>query len=88
MYLAISFNMPIKFGASAISQVRLFNSHPTGKMESGERLDALMGEGGISDCGNAQNCVLACPKEIPLTVSIAEVGREVTKYAFKKLLGS
>ena len=37
------------------------------RMNKDERLDALMGEGGIADCGNAQNCVEVCPKEIPLT---------------------
>src|SRR6202158_373844 len=32
-------------GAAAISQVRLFNAHPTGKMLKTERLHALMGDG-------------------------------------------
>ncbi len=36
-----------------------------------ERLDALIAEGGIQNCGNAQNCVKVCPKHIPLTTSIA-----------------
>lgn len=75
-------------GASAISQVRLFNMHPTGKMYADERLDALMDKGGLADCGNAQMCVLACPKEIPLTTSIAEMEWEATKRMFRKLLGS
>ena len=35
-----------------------------------------MGEGGVADCGKAQNCVEVCPKEIPLVDSIAVVGRE------------
>ncbi|MBZ0253082.1 MAG: succinate dehydrogenase iron-sulfur subunit [Candidatus Methylomirabilis sp.] len=74
-------------GAAAISQVRLFNSHPTGAMHAHERLDSLMEPGGIQDCGNAQNCVKACPKEIPLTESIADVGRQMTGYSVKKLLG-
>lgn len=74
-------------GAAAISQVRLFNMHPTGKMHRGERLEALMGEGGIVDCGNAQNCVHACPKEIPLTESIAAVGRQTTGHVLRRLLG-
>ena len=65
-------------GAHAINQARLFNAHPTGATLKSERLDVLMGEGGVSDCGNAQNCVKVCPKEIPLTESIAEVGRQVT----------
>jgi succinate dehydrogenase / fumarate reductase iron-sulfur subunit len=74
-------------GAAAISQVRLFNMHPTGGMHARERLEALMGEGGLADCGNAQNCVHACPKEIPLTESIAEMGRQVTVHAVRRLLG-
>ncbi len=74
-------------GAAAISQVRLFNSHPTGKMQEDVRLDALMEEGGLESCGNAQNCVEVCPKEIPLTYSIAEMERAATKRIFKKLLG-
>lgn len=71
-------------GPFAISQVRLFNTHPTGQMNKEERLEALLGEGGIADCGNSQNCVQSCPKGIPLTTSIAHMNRETTKYAFKK----
>ena len=68
-------------GAAAISQVRLFNTHPTGKALKSERLHALMGNGGIHECGYAQNCVEVCPKDIPLTRSIAEVGGAVMKQA-------
>ena len=71
-------------GAHAINQARLFNSHPTGATLADERLDTLMGEGGVNDCGNAQNCVKVCPKEIPLTESIAAIGRAVTVHAVKK----
>lgn len=73
-------------GAAAISQVRLFNTHPTGTMAKHERLEALMGDGGIHECGYAQNCVKICPKDIPLTRSISEVGREVTKQALVDFL--
>ena len=66
-------------GPAAISQVRLFNMHPSGAMHKNARLDALMGEGGIADCGKAQNCVEVCPKEIPLVDSIAVVSRDTTK---------
>jgi succinate dehydrogenase / fumarate reductase iron-sulfur subunit len=45
-----------------------------------------MGPGGIADCGNAQNCVEICPKEIPLTDAIAEVGRQTTGKWFRDLL--
>jgi succinate dehydrogenase / fumarate reductase iron-sulfur subunit len=72
-------------GPAAISQARLFNTHPTGKHNAGERLEALMEPGGISECGNAQNCVEVCPKEIPLTESIGAMGRQVTRHAFRKL---
>jgi succinate dehydrogenase iron-sulfur subunit len=71
-------------GAAAISLVRLYNLHPSGKLHADERLDAIMGEGGIEECGKAQNCVEVCPKEIPLVDSIAEVGRATTK---RMLLG-
>jgi succinate dehydrogenase / fumarate reductase, iron-sulfur subunit len=72
------------FGAHAIGQVVLFNSHPTGRHMSGVRLDALIAEGGIQNCGNAQNCVAVCPKKIPLSHSIASAGRAATFHAFRK----
>jgi succinate dehydrogenase / fumarate reductase iron-sulfur subunit len=70
-------------GAHAISQARLFNEHPTGKVLQAARLGALQGRGGVSDCGNAQNCVKVCPKEIPLTESIGAIGRAVTVHSFR-----
>ena len=71
-------------GAHAISQAMLFNAHPTGQMNSAERLDALMAEGGLQVCGNAQNCVAVCPKSIPLTTSIARAGRATTVRMLKR----
>jgi succinate dehydrogenase / fumarate reductase iron-sulfur subunit len=73
-------------GAAIISQVRLFNMHPTGTMHARERLDAVMGPGGVADCANAQNCVNICPKTIPLTESIAEVNRQAIRRAVSGLL--
>jgi succinate dehydrogenase / fumarate reductase iron-sulfur subunit len=72
-------------GAAPISQVRLFNLHPTGAMHADDRLHGLMGPGGIQDCGKAQNCVQVCPKEIPLTTSIAAMNRDVTRLVVKDL---
>jgi succinate dehydrogenase / fumarate reductase iron-sulfur subunit len=72
-------------GAATISQVRLFNTHPTGAELKRERLAALMGDGGIQECGYAQNCVEVCPKDIPLTRSISEVSGEVMKQAIGDL---
>ncbi|MEM9366775.1 MAG: succinate dehydrogenase iron-sulfur subunit [Planctomycetota bacterium] len=71
-------------GPHAISQAMLFNNHPTGRSIEGERLDELSGPGGVATCGNAQNCVSVCPKEIPLTTSIARAGRSTTLHAIKK----
>ncbi len=70
-------------GAAIVSQARLFNNHPTGAALMGERLEALMGEGGIADCGKAGNCVEVCPKEIPNLESIADVQRQMTVHAIK-----
>ncbi len=63
-------------GPQAIAQVRLMNMHPTGKMTRDERLEGIMGEDGITNCGNAQNCVKVCPMSIPLTKAIYEENRE------------
>ena len=71
-------------GAHAIGQVMLFNSHPIGEIDAGDRLDELMGPGGLHVCGNAQNCVSVCPKEIPLTTAIGRAGRATTIHAIKK----
>ena len=73
-------------GPQAIGQAALFNEHPTGQMTAGERLKSLMGPGGIADCGNAQNCVKACPKEVPLTWAIGKIGRDTTIHAVKSWL--
>lgn len=75
-------------GPAPIQQVRLFNAHPTGAMNKAERLRAIMQPGGITECGNSQNCVRACPKGIPLTTSIAHLNRETTVQSLKDFFGS
>lgn len=75
-------------GPAPLSQVRLFNAHPTGEMNKEERLEAIMGEGGLAECGNSQNCVQSCPKGIPLTTSIAALNRETTVHGIRKMLGT
>lgn len=72
-------------GPSIIGQVRLFNIHPVAAMQKAKRLREMMEEGGISGCGNAQNCVRVCPKNIPLTDAIAAIGRDTTLQAIKDL---
>ena len=71
-------------GAHALAQVELYNSNPIGQMNATERLDALTSQGGIQACGNAQNCVKVCPKEIPLTTAIARAGRSATAHTLRK----
>jgi succinate dehydrogenase / fumarate reductase iron-sulfur subunit len=75
-------------GAAVISQVRLFNAHPTGALQKTERLEAIMGPGGIADCGKAQNCVEVCPLGIPLVDSIQAVAGETSRrFVLSWLLG-
>ena len=49
-----------------------------------ERLDIMMGEGGIADCSKAGNCVVVCPKNIENLDSIATVGRQTFVHAIKR----
>jgi succinate dehydrogenase / fumarate reductase iron-sulfur subunit len=65
-------------GPQAIAQARYQNMHPTGKITIEERLDGLLGDDGITNCGNAQNCVQVCPMGIPLTRAIYETNRDIT----------
>lgn len=72
-----NFNSKSPFlGPQAINQVRLFNLHPNGKMNKGDRLETIMGKGGIVDCGNAQNCVRVCPKNVPLDKSMGHLNKD------------
>jgi succinate dehydrogenase / fumarate reductase iron-sulfur subunit len=71
-------------GAQIFGQALYFNMHETGKKHAGDRLSAMEGPGGISDCGNAQNCVKVCPKEVPLLDAIARIGRQTTVHAIKR----
>ena len=64
-------------GAATIAQAKLFNIDPSGSVLKEERLRALAGDGGIQECSFAQNCVQACPKELPLTEAISDMGRDV-----------
>jgi succinate dehydrogenase / fumarate reductase iron-sulfur subunit len=70
-------------GAATIAQVKLFNMDPAGAVLKEERLRALAGDGGIQECGYAQNCVEACPKQLPLTEAISDVGRDVVVQEIK-----
>ncbi|MEO8496858.1 MAG: succinate dehydrogenase iron-sulfur subunit [Planctomycetota bacterium] len=75
-------------GAHAMNQVVLMNSHPTGKMTATSRLEALVAQGGIQNCGKAANCQAVCPKEIPLMTSWARAGRAATLHTLKAFVGT
>jgi len=78
MEVCPQFNDSTSFvGAATIAQVKLFNNNPTGRVLKEERLRALAGDGGVQECGFAQNCVEACPKQLPLTEAISDVSRDV-----------
>jgi len=72
-------------GAATIAQAKLFNMDPSGSVLKEERLRALAGDGGIQECGFAQNCVQACPKQLPLTEAISDMGRDVFVQQVKDL---
>ncbi len=71
-------------GAQTIGQTLYFNEHKTGAVLKNERLEVMEQVGGVSDCGNSQNCVKVCPKEIPLSEAIAKIGRQVTVHTVKQ----
>jgi succinate dehydrogenase / fumarate reductase iron-sulfur subunit len=72
-------------GPQILGQVRFFNLHPVASLKKAERLRDVMGNAGVSGCGNAQNCVRVCPKKIPLTDAIAAIGRDTTLQAIRDL---
>lgn len=74
-------------GPAALGQALLFNLHPIGKTLENDRLEFLVGEEGITGCGNAQNCVKVCPKSVPLTRAIAQLNRDTTVYKLKRWVG-
>lgn len=74
-------------GPAAIAQTLLFNLHPVGRTLAGERMDVMTSEDGITNCGNAQNCVKVCPKGVPLTLAIAQLNRDTTVYKIRKWMG-
>ena len=58
---------------------------PSGAVLKEERLRALGGDGGVQECGYAQNCVQACPKQLPLTEAISDISRDVILQKVKDL---
>ena len=75
-------------GPAPTVQAHLFNLNPVGAYDKEKRLEALMGEDGITNCGNSQNCVQVCPKNIKLTTYLAQLNRDVNKQALKNIFNN
>lgn len=75
-------------GPATLAQALLFNLHPVGRAEMPARMEYLTSSEGITGCGNAQNCVKACPKHVPLTHAIAQLNRDTTVYKLKQWIGA
>lgn len=69
-------------GPAAIAQVVKLCIHPRGKIDKNARLEAIMGDNGISKCGKALVCEKVCPKSVPLIRSIGRANREAIKKLF------
>ena len=70
-------------GPSAIAHVVTMNDHPLGKESSDKRLEAIMGNDGVSKCGKAMVCEKVCPKKVPLVRSVTRANREALHKIFK-----
>lgn len=70
-------------GPSAIAHVITLNDHPLGKESNGERLEAISGKDGISNCGKAMVCEKVCPKNVPLVRSVTRANRETLSKIFR-----
>ena len=75
-------------GPAPVVQAYLFNINPLGEYDKPKRLEALMQKGGITSCGNSQNCVRACPKNIKLTTYLAQLNRDVNIQAIKNIFNN
>jgi len=75
------------FVAAKVSHLGLL---PQGQPERDARVVKMLNQHdfeGFGGCTNVGACADACPKEIPLTESIAAVGRQTTAYVLKRLFG-
>ena len=73
-------------GPAVMAHVLVFNARPDGRSRASERLRAIMGRGGLADCGNAQNCVEVCPFGVPLVDALRELGHQTTALWFGRTL--
>jgi succinate dehydrogenase / fumarate reductase iron-sulfur subunit len=78
---------PNVIGPAALARALYFNISPIGRMNTEERLEAVMGDGGSTECSNSQNRVNACPRNVPRTTTIAKLNRATAWYFIRNWLG-
>lgn len=66
-------------GPSQLHQLERLRENAPDETERHRIVDLAMGEGGVADCGKAQNCVEVCPAELPLVDSIQRLSRAASK---------
>ncbi|EKD41899.1 MAG: succinate dehydrogenase iron-sulfur subunit [uncultured bacterium] len=67
------------FGGALVALAALESVH--------EKLDILVNSFKLQDCDNAQACVKACPKDIPLDLVWGQVKRAITQGFMKSIFG-
>ena len=75
-------------GPAPLAQVRLHQRAPDrGDERPRAAATRSWATAASTDCGNAQNCVKVCPKDIPLTEAIGELGRQTLAQGLRDLFG-
>ncbi|UTW68910.1 hypothetical protein KHA80_16735 [Anaerobacillus sp. HL2] len=75
-------------GPAPLSQVRLFNAHPTGAMNTARTTFKQLGEGGLTNWYSQKLCSSPVSKRLALTTSIAALNRATTVQSFMNFFGS
>lgn len=74
-------------GAEAIVRNRRAHASPAASPAERDALDAaLMRPGGISECGNAQNCIETCPADVPIREALADAARAASSHLLRRWL--
>jgi succinate dehydrogenase / fumarate reductase, iron-sulfur subunit len=66
-------------GAAQLHHLERAHRMAPDETERRRLVDLAIGEGGVADCGKAQNCVEVCPVELPLVDSIQRLSRAATQ---------
>jgi succinate dehydrogenase / fumarate reductase iron-sulfur subunit len=76
----------VRAGAAFVGPAAIAAAYDANLVEpSSERIAMLMLKGGIDDCGQAQNCLAACPEGVPLDEALAGSFRDATRAFLRRL---